>query len=135
MTREIIVTIGKEKYTSTIEVGEHTILADEPKEVGGQDNGPAPHELLLSSLGTCKAMTVRMYADRKKWPLEKVTIKLGVGIQKGEQQNTTHIKCHIAFEGPLDEEQKKRLLAIADRCPIHKALSNPIIIDSNLVLR
>lgn len=133
MERDVIVTIGQDKYKTEITMGDHLIIADEPKDVGGQDLGPNPKEILLSSLGTCKAMTVRMYADRKEWPLTRVTVKLSLSTQKAEKQNTTFIHSHISFDGDLDEEQKKRLFAISDRCPIHKILSEPIVIESNLV--
>lgn len=133
MGREVKVIIGKEKYTTTINIEPHQIIADEPTDLGGQDLGPDPLELLLSSLGACKAMTVRMYADRKEWALESVEIALSVGEQKSEHQETTFINCHIKFIGDLDDKQRQRLLMIADRCPIHKKLSNPIVIDNNLI--
>jgi len=133
MAKEVIVRIGKEKYKTEIQIDNHKIVADEPKDVGGGDLGPAPTEFLLSSLGTCKAMTVRMYADRKAWGLDKVDIKLSISFQKSEQQKTAFIKCHINLEGDLDNEQRQRLLYIADKCPVHGILSNPIVIESNLV--
>lgn len=133
MSREVKVSIGKDKYKSTINIEPHNIIADEPTDLGGQDLGPNPVELLLSSLGTCKAMTVRMYADRKEWALDAVEISLSIGSQRSEHQETTFINCHIKFIGDLDDKQKQRLLMIADRCPIHKKLSNPIVIESNLL--
>lgn len=133
MDREVSVKIGKEKYTTTINIEPHKITADEPKDLGGQDLGPNPVELLLSSLGTCKAMTMRMYADRKEWDLQAAEVSLSIGTQKSEQQETTFIKAHIKLTGDLDDKQRQRLMIIADRCPIHKKLSNPIIIESNLV--
>jgi len=133
MNKEVTVIIEEEKYTTTITTQNHTVIADEPTALGGQDKGVTPKQLLLSSLGTCKVMTARMYADQKKWDLKKVTIHLSSEVQKSEQQQTTYVKCHVSFEGNLDDEQKKRLLTIVDRCPIHKILSNPIIIDSNLL--
>ncbi|GHE34785.1 OsmC family protein [Sphingobacterium griseoflavum] len=133
MERDIIVKIGRERYKTEIEVAQHKVYADEPKNLGGTDLGPSPAELLLSSLGTCKAMTLRMYADRKEWDLASVEIKMSMSEQRTELQKTTFIHCHIRLHGDLDETQKGRLLLIADRCPVHKILTSPIIIESNLV--
>lgn len=130
---EILVTIGDIPYTTTITHGKNTLIADEPQELGGQDKGVNPPALLLSAIGSCKAMTVKMYADRKKWKLEEVNIKVSYETLKSELQQTTYIKCHLSFKGELDQEQKDRLLQIAEKCPIHKILSNPIIISSNLI--
>lgn len=130
---EILVTIGNTPYTTAITHGNNTVIADEPEELGGKDEGFNPPALLLSSLGSCKAMTVKMYADRKKWNLEEVNIQLSYEILKSELQQTTYIKCHISFKGDLDKDQKDRLLQISEKCPIHKILSNPIIISSNLI--
>lgn len=130
---EILVTIGNTPYTTTIKHRNNTLIADEPEELGGQDEGFNPPALLLSSLGSCKAMTVKMYADRKKWDLQEVNIKLSYEILKSELQQTTYIKCHVSLKGNLDKDQKDRLLQISEKCPIHKILSNPIIISSNLI--
>lgn len=131
MENEVVVTIGQVPYTTSVQYGKHQIIADEPEELGGEDQGINPTPLLLSSLGTCKAITVKMYADRKKWPLEEVIVRLTYEVQISEQQQTTYIKCHISFKGDLDMEQKTRLFKIADRCPVHKILTNPIVISSN----
>ncbi|GGH24267.1 OsmC family protein [Sphingobacterium alkalisoli] len=133
MTKDVIVTIGKEKYTTEINFDKHIIIVDEPEELGGKDRGFSPTPLLLSSLGTCKAMTMRMYADRKNWPLEKVEVRLSSEVKKSEQQQTTFIRCHIIISGDLTLEQKQRIYRIADKCPIHKILTNPIIIESNMI--
>ena len=130
---EISVSIGRVAYTTTITHGTNTLIADEPEELGGKDAGFNPASLLLSSLGSCKAMTVKMYADRKKWDLEEVNIKLSYEILKSELQQTTYINCHISFKGALDEAQKAKLFDIAEKCPIHKLLTNPIVISSNLI--
>lgn len=133
MQKEVTVTIGKEKYTSTIHFEKHSIIADEPEDLGGQDLGFSPTALLLSSLGSCKAMTMRMYADRKKWPLDGVEVRLFSEVVKSELQETTYIRCHIRLNGDLTDEQKKRIYMISEKCPIHKILSSPIVIESNLV--
>ncbi|MCC2597945.1 OsmC family protein [Sphingobacterium sp. FBM7-1] len=133
MTKSVITKIGKDPYRTEIHIQPHVILADEPKDMGGQDLGPAPAELLLSSIGSCKAITMRMYADRKQWDLTGAEISLSISKQTGELQDTYFIKCHIRLDGNLDETQRQRLLKIADKCPIHKILSNPIVIESNLI--
>ena len=130
----VTVAIGPRKYKTEISNGKTTIIADEPTESGGEDLGMAPTELLLSALGACKAMTMRMYADHKGWDLQHADIELSLDITRSEKQQTTYVNCHIALKGDLDEKQRQRLLTIADRCPIHKILSNPIQITSNLLI-
>ena len=133
MGRELSVTIGKDRYKTTINIEPlHVLIADEPKDVGGTDQGPSPSEYFMTALGSCKAITMRMYADRKSWPLETATVKLAMETVKSELQSTTYIKCHIELQGELSPEQRNRLLKIAEKCPIHKILSNPIVIESNL---
>ena len=131
MVNEVIVSIGKIPYTTTVHYGKHQLTVDEPIDLGGEDEGINPIPLLLSSLGSCKAITVKMYADRKDWPLEEVLVRLTHEVQTSEQQQTTYIQCYISFKGDLDEVQKQRLFKIAEKCPVHKILSNPIIITSN----
>jgi putative redox protein len=133
MAEEVSVRIGKERYTTEVTLGNHTITADEPTEVGGQDLGPAPLQLLLSSLGTCKAITMRMYADRKEWPLDSIEVILSSETVKSDLQQTTYIRCTIKLYGDLEEKQKERIYKIADKCPIHKTLTNPIVIESNML--
>ncbi|MDQ1150603.1 OsmC family protein [Sphingobacterium zeae] len=131
MDNEVIVSIGKIPYTTTVHYGKHQLTVDEPKDLGGEDEGINPIPLLLSSLGSCKAITVKMYADRKDWPLEEVLVRLTHEVQTSEQQQTTYIQCYISFKGDLDEVQKQRLFKIAEKCPVHKIVTNPIIITSN----
>lgn len=131
MDNEVIVSIGKIPYTTTVNYGKHQLTVDEPKDLGGEDEGINPFPLLLSSLGSCKAITVKMYADRKEWPLEEVLVRLTHEVQTSEQQQTTYIQCYISFKGDLDDVQKQRLFKIAEKCPVHKILANPIIITSN----
>jgi putative redox protein len=133
MARNIIVKAGLDRYKTEIHVQQHLLLADEPEDVGGTDLGPSPTELLMSSLGTCKAMTLRMYADRKAWDLEEVEIEMSISEQRTDLQKTTFIHCHIKLSGSLDDAQRARLLTIADKCPVHNILKNPIVIESNLI--
>ncbi|MGO1244610.1 MAG: OsmC family protein [Sphingobacterium sp.] len=133
MAEEVQVSIGKEKYTTTISYGELEILADEPEELGGQNKGLAPSQLLLSSIGACKAITMKMYADKKEWPLENIHIQLHSEVQRSDRQQTTYIRCNIVIEGALDSEQKKRIHTIGEKCPVQKILENPVVIESNLI--
>lgn len=125
--REVTVKTGQGKLGQVIQVGTHQIIADEPTELGGADTGPAPHELLLSSLGACTSMTLQMYAQRKGWALRAVHVSL-TGEHKPEG---FHITRNISLEGDLDDEQKKRLIEIANKCPVHKTLSGSIKIETH----
>jgi putative redox protein len=121
------VVTGQGKFQQRIEVGPNTLLADEELSVGGTDTGPAPHELLLSALGACTSMTVKVYADRKGWPLESVDVK----VSGDKKDDAFQINVAVELHGPLDEEQRKRLLEIAGKCPVHRTLTSPIRIDTS----
>ena len=111
-----------EKYTVENNSREHSWISDEPTDVGGDDIGPKPTELFLSSLASCKLITLRMYAQRKEWDLQDARIYLAV-LERGEK---VVIQKSIEFEGDLDEKQKARLLDISGRCPVAKMLSGSI---------
>jgi putative redox protein len=102
-----------------IAVGPHRLIADEPAPAGN-DTGPDPTELLLAALGTCTSMTMRMYAGRHAWPLRDVQVRLRL-----EQDGEPAIVREIFLDGDLDDEQRRRLMAVAERCPIHRLLSAP----------
>lgn len=106
----------------------NTIIADEPEEIGGQDLGFSPKELLASSLAACTSATLKMYARRKNWDLQQVKISIELDYDSGEHK--TNIRRDLEFIGNLDTAQKDRLLQIANRCPIHKILENTISIDT-----
>ncbi|MFI5452964.1 OsmC family protein [Pedobacter sp. UC225_61] len=125
-----IIELDRSNYRSKIYSGGHFIYADEPANLGGTDEGMSPGALLLASLGSCTAITIRMYADRKEIALD--TIKIELAICKEDQiTKETTITRKIEFTGDLTSEQHERLLQIADKCPIHKLLSNPITILTN----
>ena len=129
------VTIGASGYASDIVAGDHTIRADEPERVGGKNTGPTPYDLLLGSLGTCTTMTLRMYADRKKWPLEGVKVSLRHDTDHGGdashlERKDYHIERSIELQGPLDDQQRARLMEIADRCPVHRTLHGEIVVET-----
>lgn len=105
----------------------HTLVLDEPEDVGGTDEGFRPTETLLAALGGCTAMTLRMYAGRKGWPLEAVHIELS--LEPGRPGTPPRIVQHLRLEGALDEAQRARLLEIAGRCPVHKLLDGPLEIE------
>ena len=110
----------------------NVVIADEPVDKGGQDIGFSPKELLASALAACTSATVRMYADRKQWPLDEV--KIDIDLERDEVANKTVINRKVQFIGNLDEEQRKRLLAVANACPVHKILTNPIEINTSMTL-
>lgn len=124
----VLVASQPEKYKTVITASGHTLLGDEPLSEGGGDTGPNPYEYFLSSLGVCTAITLRMYADRKEWKLDKVTVELE--LNKTEAGN--EIKRKVNVSGELDEEQKNRLLIIANSCPVHKILNAPLAIFTEL---
>lgn len=105
------------------------VIADEPVDKGGKDLGFSPKELLAASLAACTCATVRMFANRKQWPLDEV--KVDVELERDDAANKTSITRRIQFIGALDGEQRKRLLAVANACPVHKILTNPIEINTS----
>jgi len=125
LTAVTVAETGEGSYTQTFENGRHTLTADEPLDMGGLDKGPSPFEFVLAGLGACTTMTLRMYADRKGWPLEKVSVKL-THHKEDDMGNTVVdiITRDITLTGALDTEQRQRLLEIANKCPVHKMLEN-----------
>jgi putative redox protein len=138
MADVIVSSIGYLKQE--IRTGRHKIIADEPLEAGGTDEGPGPYELLLGALGACTAMTLQIYARRKQWPLEKVEVSLShdrIYAQDcaeclTKEGKITRIERYISLTGELSDEQKSRLLEIAQRCPIHRTLTSEISIKDFL---
>ena len=133
---------GQGKFQNAVSVGgRHVLLADEPADVGGTDTGPGPYDFLLTALGACTAMTIRMYADLKKLPLTKVRVILTHDKIHAEDCSDCDTKVgkldrivrDLHFEGDLSDEQKAKLLEIADKCPVHKTLHSEIVEESRVV--
>ncbi len=120
----------RKKYLTTIHARNHSIIADEPAEVGGTDLGFKPGELLAASLASCTGITLRMYADRKKWDLQETMID--VTVDSNTPDGDSKIQMSIRLFGDLDADQRARLLEIAGNCPIHKMLKNPISLQTTL---
>ena len=126
-------------FLTDVIAGKHALLADEPISVGGEDLGPTPYDLLSASLATCSAMTMKMYAQRKGWPLEEALVHVRHERQHFEDcepdsnKFVDNFKKEIELQGPLDEKQRARLKEIASRCPVHRTLLNEITIDTELL--
>lgn len=122
--------IGKAHYATTITTATHTLVADEPVAHGGTATGFAPEELLAASLASCTSITLRMYADRKQYAVE--SIEVDVTVSRDNTLNTTVIARKITIHGPITDEERNRLLEIANKCPVHKILSNQITIITDI---
>ena len=120
---------GTGKMRQEISMGKHRVTADVPEADGGEDAGPTPHDLLAGALGACTALTLKIYSARKQWPLQDAEVT--VSVEKTPE--LSRMTRGIRLVGPLDEEQKARLLKVAEACPVHKTLSGKIEIVSKLV--
>jgi uncharacterized OsmC-like protein len=136
--REVLVSGDAKAFTQEIITGPHQLTADEPKGVGGNDEGPTPYDLLLAALGSCTSITVTMYAQRKGWPLRGVSTRLRHARIHAEdcaecetkEGKLDHIELEIGLEGPLlTDEQRTKLLEIAEKCPVHRTLVTENIIN------
>jgi putative redox protein len=136
--RSVMVSGPATGFRTDVEVGGHHLVVDEPTAVGGADEGPTPYEMLLAGLGACTAMTLRIYADRRKWPLERARISLRhrkVHAQDCVDCETKPAKMDvvdriITLDGALTEEQRAKLLEIAERCPVHQTLQSKIQVNT-----
>ena len=135
MSNEVVVRGSAAGFAQEITAGRHRLYADEPADAGGNDTGPSPFELLNAALGACTSMTLGMYARRKQWPLESVTVRLrhtSAAPTSGEP-GLDQIDREIELIGPLTAEQRARLLEIANLCPLHRTLTAGVTIRSRLV--
>ncbi len=134
MTDEVTVRVGRSGFRAEISARGHTLVADEPTAQGGSDEGPTPYEYLAAALGACTAMTLRMYADRRGWPLEGVTVRLAHGRVherdcedcESDEVGIDRLARTVELEGDLTEEQRAALLRIADRCPVGQTLTRGV---------
>ncbi len=125
---------------TTLTTGEFNLVADEPKAAGGTATGPTPYDYLAAALAACTAMTVRLYAERQEWPLESVTVNVRHGKVHAEDfadcekpgAKIDRFERELEFTGNLDDAQKKRLLEIAERCPVHRTLQAQTMIETRL---
>ena len=125
-TAAVTVVNGETPYVVTLSDGTHQWLADEPLEAGGGNRGPTPHQLVLSGLGACTAITLRMYAQRKRWPLTGVTVELQLNPDGPPAGGGSEIRRRITLRGDLTGEQRERLLQVANACPVNKTLLGEI---------
>ncbi|WP_422020903.1 alpha/beta fold hydrolase [Pyruvatibacter mobilis] len=142
--RVTVVETRSGKFQNQVIAGEHLLLADEPVSVGGMDTGPTPYQYLNAALGTCTAMTLRMYADHRKLPLDRVVVRVGHDrihvddcAECAEHEGNTKgmvdlLERDIELEGDLDDEARSRLMEIADKCPVHRTLENKIVVRTSL---
>ena len=141
-TKNEVIVIGTGVgFAQAITAGEHHLVSDEPEASGGTDMGPGPYDLLLAALGSCTSGTMAMYARRKHWPLETIRVHLrhskvhatDCADCETKPAKLDRIERDIELVGALDDEQRARLLEIADRCPVHRTLTSTIDIQTRLV--
>jgi uncharacterized OsmC-like protein len=138
---DVIVWGDRDGFAQQIVAGSHRLRGDEPESAGGSDTGPSPYDFLLAALGSCTSMTVGMYARKKNWPLERVTVWLrhskiyAADCSECETRDglLDRIERDVRFEGPLSAEQRSRLLEIANKCPVHRTLTSEINIRTKLL--
>jgi len=134
MTQPVTVTerLGG-KYTLDVENGRHKLYADEPASYGGADLGPSPFEYLCASLGSCTAITLRMYAGRKDWDVENISVTVSHSLRKMVEGDTKNVFTRILnVTGDLEDEQRNRLVDVANKCPVHKMLEPGNIVETAL---
>ncbi len=123
----MISTLTKPDLSTHVQIRQHELISDVSSELGGHDTGPNPHELLETSLATCTGITVQMYANRKKWSLTSVQVSVKI---ISETRDQTVISRDVSFLGDLTSEERELLLQIANKCPIHRLLSGPVLIQT-----
>ena len=141
--KQVVVRLEGDDFTTEIQAGDHSLIADEPVEFGGNDFGPSPYEYLNASLGACTAMTLKMYARRKGWPLDEVLVHLSYNKTNKYEEHTANpddknsridrFERELELIGDLDPSQRKRLLEIANKCPVHRTISSPSVFATKLI--
>jgi putative redox protein len=139
-SKSVLVKVGADTLLADVEAGRHTFVLDEPLDAGGHDQGPTPYDLLLSALGACTAITLRLYADQKKWPLEAIEVRLRH--QRVHRSDCEHceqpgemleeIEKELRLLGPLTPEQRQRLELVSQKCPVQKTLMAGLRISTRL---
>lgn len=126
---------GAGRYQQTVRSGRHELIADEPVDAGGDDAGLAPYDFLMAALGACTSMTLRMYAERKGLALTRVSVALSHEKVEIDGVTRDRINRSITLEGELSDDQRQRLLEIANKCPVHRALSQSMVLACELTTR
>ena len=139
----VVVSIGTDHYETEVRAipTGHAFVADEPGSLGGTNKGPNPFDLLLASVGTCKVITCRMYADRKGWPVDRIVATVSLdrrlpddaASSEAESDKRDFIDTEMQFVGDLDDDQRKRLLEISNKCPVHKMITGDLRSSSKVV--
>ncbi|NTV71084.1 MAG: OsmC family protein [Azonexaceae bacterium] len=132
MSGVVVAENGQGRYQQAVTVGQHRLIADEPVSVGGADAGPAPFDFVMAGLGACTSMTLRMYAERKGLALTHISVALSHAKIEVDGVSRDRIERTIHLSGELTTEQRQRLLEIANKCPVHRALSSSLLIESAL---
>jgi putative redox protein len=136
---EVRVRLAGDSYTTEVMTPFHHLIADEPESVGGNNLGPTPYDMLLASLGTCTAMTLKMYANRKGWALEEINVYLNhekihqndsVSVEDSKNSKLSKFTRWLEIKGDVTDEMKEKLLEIADKCPVHKTLHEQITVET-----
>lgn len=140
--KQVVVRLEGDDYTTEVQAGDHSLIADEPERFGGNNFGPSPYELLNASLGACTAMTLKMYARRKEWDLQDVLVHLSYAKTnkyeehqanpENESSRIDHFDVELELIGDLSDEQRARLLDIAQKCPVHRTIDSPSIFTTKL---
>jgi len=133
--------LNEDNFTTSIQTTKHSFIADEPESIGGDDFGPSPYDYLSAGLAACTVMTLKLYAERKKWDLQEVFAYItyskkhsdDLQIDVDTPTRFDHISNRLEFVGNLDDKQKQRLNEIASKCPVHRTLQSKIIIETELV--
>jgi len=132
MSGIVVAENGMGRYQQAVTIGQHQLIADEPLSVGGADAGPAPFDFVMTGLGACTSMTLRMYAERKGLAVTRISVALSHDTVQIDGVLRNRIQRNITLEGDLSTEQRQRMLEIANKCPVHRALSQSIQVESAL---